>query len=156
MRFVPHPLAAAGALVALATTQSACSLPPVQAQPPDKADSTACRRVAQAWPSTVSGLEPYPVTTPSDAVRAWGERPESAVIARCGVTSPGPTTNTCFAADGVDWVQRNLSDGHQFVTYGREPAIEVLLPSGAHLDGSSLAAFARAAEKIPQGEHRCS
>lgn len=104
----------------------------------------------------VAGYEAYPVTTPSDAVRAWGKRPESAVIARCGVASPGPTTDMCFAANGVDWVESSLGDGRRYVTYGREPAIEVLVPKEAGVDGSVLASFAAAAKKIPQGEHRCS
>lgn len=143
---------AASAIAAL----TACSLPPVKANPANRASTAECAAAAKAWPLEVAGREPYPVTTPSDAVRAWGERPESAVIARCGVSSPGPTTQACFAANGVDWVESTLPDGRRYVTYGREPAIEVLVPTRAGLDGSVLASFAPAAQKIRQGEHRCS
>ena len=135
---------------------AACSLPPVEAKPADRANTPQCKAASSAWPAKVAGFEPYPVTTPSDAVRAWGERPESSVIARCGLTPPGPTTETCFEANGVDWVQSDLSDGRRYTTYGREPAIEVLVPKESKADASTLAAFAPAAKKIAQGERRCS
>lgn len=151
-----RPLAALTMGASLVVGLTACSLPPVKANPANRANTSECAAAAKAWPLEVVGLEPYPVTTPSDAVRAWGKRPESAVIARCGVSSPGPTTQTCFAANGVDWVELPLDDGRRYVTYGREPAIEVLVPKKAGLDGSVLASFAPAAQKIPQGRHRCS
>lgn len=152
----PARLVVLGFAGALTVSLAACSRPPVEAEPAPSATSTACTQVATAWPATLRGKDPYPVSTPSDAVRAWGDRPESSVIARCGVTLPGPTRDTCFSADGVDWVQAALSDGVKYVTYGRSPAIEVLIPFKANMDGSSLAAFSSAAKKIPQGPHHCS
>ena len=61
---------------------------------------------------------------------------DDVLIARCGVTSPGPTSDACFSANDVDWVQISVSGGTRYVTYGREPAIEVLVPSSANLDGT--------------------
>lgn len=86
----------------------------------------------------------------SDTVRAWGD---PAIIARCGVSSPGPTTDECFTVDGIDWVGVPLSDGYRFVTYGRSPAIEVLIPK--KYEGWSVAAFTAAAKTIPQGPRHC-
>ena len=108
------------------------------------------------WPKTVSGLDSYPDSANSPTVHAWGKHADEALIARCGVTSPGPTSDACFSANDVDWVQIPVSGGTRYVTYGREPAIEVLVPSSANLDGTLLAAFAPAAKKIAQGPHRCS
>ena len=45
----------------------------------------------------------------------------------CGLPAPAPTTDSCVVVDGVDWVVRELTDGTA-VTFGREPAIEVLVP----------------------------
>lgn len=136
---------------------TACSVPPVEAVPPVDADSAACTKADAQWPATVASLKPYPVTTPSDSVRAWGKRPEHAIIARCGVVPPGPTQDACIDVDGVDWVQRSLGkDGYQYVTYGREPGIEVLVPSDiGGTPATYLPAFTKAAKEIPQGSHKC-
>lgn len=144
------------ACLGTATLLASCSLPPVKAAVPAKANSAACRKVASAWPAKVSGLDAYPVNTPSDAVRAWGDRPEKAIIARCGLSMPGPSTDACTQVDGVDWVQRKLDDGYEFTTYGRDPAVQVLIPNDLGTAPLFLPAFTAAAEKIPQGTHRCS
>lgn len=108
------------------------------------------------WPTHVGSRDPYPVTTPSDAVRAWGTGTDNAVIARCGVDSPGPTTDSCIQVDDIDWVQSKVSGGYRFVTYGRTPALEVLVPTAASsTPGMLLPAFTAAAHTIPQGSHRC-
>ena len=93
-------------------------------------------------------------TDPTDpAVRAWGD---PAVIARCGLPEPGPTTDECLGVSGVDWVAHRLSDGVRFTTFGRSPAIEVLVPSAYAPEPLLLPAFAKAAAAIPQGSRHCS
>ena len=92
------------------------------------------------------------VSSKSPTVHAWGD---PAIIARCGVTSPGPTASGCVSVDGIDWVGSKLSDGGRYVTYGRTPAIEVLVPS-KYDNLPPLGAFTEAAKQIPQGSHRCS
>ena len=69
---------------------------------------------------------------------------------------PGPTTDQCLGVSGVDWVAHRLSDGVRFTTYGRSPAIEVLVPSDYSPEPLLLGAFTRAAQAVPQGERRCS
>lgn len=46
-------------------------------------------------------------TTTSQATAAWGD--PSAVILRCGVPTPGPTTDRCVTVNGVDWVIKDLT-----------------------------------------------
>ncbi len=89
----------------------------------------------------------------SPAVRAWGDPP---IVARCGVNPPGPTTDDCLTVDGVDWVATPLSDGTRFVTYGRDPAIEVLIPRGDQPEGSLLPVFAASAGALPTTGRHCS
>lgn len=132
-----------------------CSSSPIKATAPDKADTAACRKASAAWPTTVAGHGTHPVTSSSPAVRAWGGDADKAVIARCGVQMPGPTTDPCVQADDVDWVQHRLDDGYVFTTYGRDPAIEVLVPDGNGTAPLLLSAFTKAAHSIPQGPHRC-
>lgn len=119
----------------------------------DHASSPLCSRASGHWPSAVAGQKARAVSVDSPTVHAWGD---PAIIARCGVTSPGPTPDQCYDVSGIDWVGRDLSDGMSFVTYGRAPAIEVLVPKDYAPEPLVLGAFTQAAEQIPQGEHRCS
>lgn len=144
-----RPRLIAVALAAFALT--ACSSA-VDVTVPDKASDPLCDKVSQRWPDTVAQQEPQDVSVDSPAVSAWGD---PAIIARCGMTSPGPTTDQCIGASGVDWVVRDLKDGKAFVTYGREPAIEVLVPSDYAPEPLALGAFADAAKQIPQGDRKC-
>lgn len=117
-----------------------------------EAHDPLCGVVADRWPADVGGHERVAVRDDPPAVAAWGD---PAIIARCGATSPGPTTDDCVAADGVDWVGRRVEGGMVFVTYGRAPAVEVLVPSDYAPEPLVLGAFADAASAIRQGPHRC-
>ena len=91
-------------------------------------------------------------TADSDAVTAWGDPP---VIARCGLGALGPTTEQCLDVDGVDWVVRKASDGAVFTTFGRDPAIEVLVPNAYAPEPLLLPAFGAAAKALPANGHTC-
>lgn len=67
----------------------------------------------------------------------------------------GPTTDPCLNVSGIDWVAHQLSDGVRFTTYGRSPAIEVLVPRAYAPEPLLLPAFGAAASAIPQGERQC-
>jgi hypothetical protein len=67
----------------------------------------------------------------------------------------GPTTDQCLNVSGVDWVAHRLSDGVRFTTYGRTPAIEVLVPNAYQPEPLLLPAFGKAASAIAQGERHC-
>lgn len=129
---------------------AACST--IEAVPADRAQDPLCAQVAAAWPQTVGNRQRVETTADDQGVAAWGD---PAIIARCGVTSPGPTTHECIDADGIDWVALPLDDGTRFVSYGRSPAVEVLVPSDYAPEGLVLPAFAEATAHIPPGERRC-
>jgi hypothetical protein len=119
---------------------------------PPEAGSAACRAAAAHWPKTVGGQPLQPTSSSSDAVRAWGD---PAIIARCGLAPIGPTTDQCLNVSGIDWVAHQLTDGVRFTTYGRTPAIEILVPSAYRPEPLLLPAFGAAASAIPQGEWHC-
>jgi len=119
---------------------------------PANAGSAACRSAATQWPKTVGGQTLRATSSSSAAVRAWGDPP---IIARCGMPPIGPTTDTCLDVSGIDWVAHRLTDGVRFTTYGRTPAIEVLVPSAYQPEPLLLPAFGKAAAAIPQGERHC-
>lgn len=148
-RFVTIRLATS-CLVLLAVATGCSS--GVEVTPPPGATSAACQRMSALWPQTVSNQQVVKSSSDSPAVHSWGD---PAIIARCGVTSSGPTTQDCIDASGVDWVAQKLSDGYRFTTFGRTPAIEVLVPSAYAPEPLVLPAFAKAARSIPQGTHHC-
>ena len=91
-------------------------------------------------------------TADTEAVVAWGDPP---VIARCGLGALGPTTEQCLDVDGVDWVVREASDGAVFTTFGRDPAIEVLVPDAYAPEPLLLPAFGDAARALPGNGRTC-
>jgi hypothetical protein len=119
---------------------------------PAGAGSAACRAAATHWPRSVGGHSLRPTSSSSAAVRAWGE---PAIIARCGLAPVGPTTDPCLDVSGIDWVAHQLTDGVRFTTYGRSPAIEILVPSAYKPEPLLLPAFGAAAAAIPQSERHC-
>jgi hypothetical protein len=124
----------------------------VEVTVPAEAGSQACRSVAAHWPKTVGGQTRRTTSSSSAAVSAWGDPP---VIARCGLPPIGPTTDSCLDVSGVDWVAHQLTDGVRFTTYGRTPAIEILVPGAYKPEPLLLPAFGEAAAAIPQGQRRC-
>ena len=124
----------------------------VEVAVPAAASDPACTAASTKWPASVSGQQAAQVRTPSPAVRAWGD---PSIIARCGVAAPGPTTLECLTVDGVDWVVEPLSDGTRFTTYGRSPAIEVLVPKRYAPEPLLLPAFGTAASALPETGRRC-
>ncbi|PWJ25938.1 uncharacterized protein DUF3515 [Branchiibius hedensis] len=137
-----------------------CGSDTPSASPADNAADPLCASVSAHWPTTVGGKDRVRIDVSGDqssadvakTVAAWGD---PAIIARCGVAAPGPSTD-CIEADNIDWVMSSLSDGKRFVTYGRVPAIEVLVPSSYSPEPLVLSAFDEAAAQVPQNSHRCS
>lgn len=123
----------------------------VDVSPAPSATAASCAAAGRLWPATVANQKSVETSSSSATVHAWGD---PAIIVRCGVTSPGPSTD-CVQADGIDWVSQSLSDGTRLTTYGRAPAIEVLVPHNYDPPGLLLSAFTAAAKSIPQGSHRC-
>lgn len=108
--------------------------------PGEHAADPVCAEVLRATPDTLLGLERR--STSAQATTAWGD---PAVTVRCGVAPPGPTTQRCLTVErpdgtSVDWIALEGDDAllpeharqgqgsWAFVTYGRTPAIEVVVP----------------------------
>lgn len=96
---------------------------------PDAADPQ-CAPVMLALPEVLAG-DLRKARTTSQATAAWGDG-GAAVVLRCGVAPPGPSPD-CQRVESpggtVDWIVQAGDDGTwRFTTYGREPAIEVVVP----------------------------
>ncbi len=79
--------------------------------------------------------------TTAQATTAWGD---PAIVLRCGIDPPGPTTERCETVStpggpSIDWLvvpdapeaeaDPAIATDWTFTTYGRVPAVEVLVPA---------------------------
>jgi len=120
---------------------------------PNAADPM-CAEVMLAVPDEL-GTDLPKVQTDSQATAAWGE-PGAAVTMRCGVTQVGPAADCQHVDSGdgtaVDWIVTTDEEGTwSFVTYGREPAVEVIVPPAVTENHSTsfIADLARAVTQVP-------
>lgn len=143
---------AATGLVAVATALllSGCA-PTVDLAPAAHAGDPRCAAVTVRLPDTVAGLASR--ETNAQATGAWGD--PARVLLRCGVPDPGPTTLPCVTALGIDWVV-DASDEKaiSYTTFGRDPAIQVVVDHTAVSDSTVLADLKPAVTVIPQ-THKC-
>jgi len=128
------------AVAALAVAGCAAAVP-VEAAP--YASDPICAEVVLALPDELNGMPRR--TAGGQATAAWGD-PRDPVVLRCGVEPPGPTTDPCVTADdgdlAVDWVAVSTehADGSAtwtFTTYGRSPAVEVVVPASVTAEHST-------------------
>ena len=97
-------------------------------QPAEAANDPACAEVMVRVPDVVAGLDRR--STNAQSTAAWGD--PAAVILRCGLPDGGPSVLPCFTVDNVDWLRDDANNPNfTFVTYGRNPAVEVLIDSTA-------------------------
>ncbi len=111
----------------LAVALSGCATPLVVSPAPHAADPH-CASVMLAMPDTVGGLDRHATT--SQATDAWGD--EYPILVRCGVDVPAPTTDACVTITTTgytaDWIVREDNDSWIATTYGRNPAVEAIVP----------------------------
>ena len=123
----------------------------VPVSPAEHATDPDCAALLIATPDTLGdGLERRRTT--AQASTAWGD---PAVVLRCGLEPPGPTTDRCETVGtpggpSVDWLvvpesaepaedapdepaaaEPGTGTDWTFVTYGRVPAVEVYVPAAA-------------------------
>lgn len=142
-----HPLLrrlAAGSAVLSALGLSACA-PALVVKPADDPANPACAMVMLRLPEQVGGFDKRPTSSQSTA--AWGD--PAAAILRCGMPKPAPTTDPCVVVDEVDWISARADEGTwRFITYGREPAVEVLVSQTEMAGATALAEVASAVKSI--------
>ncbi|WP_427921447.1 DUF3515 domain-containing protein [Streptomyces sp. cg40] len=115
------------------------------------AHAAACTRIAKDYPAVLEGHRRAETGTPGVAV--WGDE---AVVLRCGLEPPAPTTDLCVSVNGVDWVYRQSQSRNGLkvvVTYGRTPAVEVTLSEQDTALDSALVDVSRIVRPIRQQSH---
>ena len=124
--------AAAGALILLGAL-AGCSTT-IHVDAAEDADNPACADVSVLLPDAIGDLDR--VWTDAQATGAWGD---PTVVLRCGVDVPAPSDLVCQTIGGVDWLVLAQEDERQrLVSYGRDPAIEVIIKRGSDIDFRSI------------------
>jgi hypothetical protein len=92
--------------------------------------------------------------TDAQATGAWGT--PTALILRCGLPEVQASTLKCVTAGGVDWlVDPSQAPSYRFITFGRNPATEVIVDSEKASGVSALEAVAPAVLAGAQAERTC-
>lgn len=127
-----------GCLAALTVTLGGCTAA-VSVPPGEYAADPVCGEILQWLPQSIGGAERRSIT--SQATAAWGD---PAITVRCGIDPPAPTTDRCITVTAgeldVDWIvledeelpgyARQDQGSWVFRSYGRLPAVEVVVPAG--------------------------
>ncbi len=110
-----------------------------------------CTALMARLPATVLGR-----TRRSLDVKGVAEWGDPAIVLRCGVTVPGPTTDPGSAVDDVCWVQTQSKKYYEFTSFGHTPATQVLLPvSLASTGESALVDLNEAVAGTPKNTLEC-
>lgn len=132
----------AAVALGVAAAMAGCARP-VTVEAAEFAPDPVCGQVILALPHQLGALSQVPTT--SQATVAWGA---GEIIVRCGVAPPPPTDERCISVTSsagvtIDWIDpepgSELIPPHAdaeggawtFVTYGRVPAIEVVIAAAS-------------------------
>lgn len=112
-------------LLALPLLLTGCA-PTVHLLPAEEANSVACAELMVRLSDKVDGLTRR--STDAQSTAAWGE--PAAVIFRCGLPEVTVSELKCISEEGVDWlVDDSKAPSYRFITFGRNPASEVIVDS---------------------------
>jgi hypothetical protein len=112
-------------IVVLPLLLTGCA-PTVHLSPAEQANSVACAELMVRLSDEVDGLTRR--STDAQSTAAWGE--PAAVIFRCGLPEVTVSELKCISEEGVDWlVDDSKAPSYRFITFGRNPASEVIVDS---------------------------
>ncbi|MDH6239168.1 DUF3515 domain-containing protein [Aurantimicrobium minutum] len=119
----------------------------VPMKPAEDSNNPECANVTVRLPDTVSDLAKR--ETNAQATGAWGT--PAAVLLTCGVEVPGPTTLPCVSINDVDWIEDDSQAPlYRYTTYGRTPAVEVVIDSEAVSGTTTLVDLGPAVSVLPK------
>ena len=112
-------------LLVLPLVLSGCAAT-VHLSPAERANSVTCANLQVRLPDEVDGLTKR--ATDAQSTAAWGE--PAAVLYRCGLPEVTVSELKCVSSEGVDWlIDDSAAPSYRFITFGRNPASEVIIDS---------------------------
>jgi hypothetical protein len=149
-RRTPRTLAILGAVIALAAGLTGCTNAVSMSAAPS-ANAAACAAVQVRLPATVDSKFDLRNTN-AQATAAWGD-PEVAIY-HCGVAVPTVSDLPCFSQGGVDWIRDDRGDQVVFTTFGRSPAVQVVVDS-TKTTSTVVQELSDAVSSLPKDGHEC-
>ncbi|WIE81966.1 DUF3515 family protein [Curtobacterium sp. MCPF17_021] len=149
-RRTPRTLAIVGAVITLAAGLTGCTNAVSMSAAPS-ANAAACAAVQVRLPATVDSKFDLRNTN-AQATAAWGD-PEVAIY-HCGVAVPTVSDLPCFSQGGVDWIRDDRGDQVVFTTFGRSPAVQVVVDS-TKTTSSVVQELSDAVSSLPKDGHEC-
>lgn len=127
MRLRRSLLTPAAASVALAAGLTGCSPVVSMAPAAEHANDPGCAEVTVRLPETISSYELR--QTDAQGAAAWGD--PTVVLLYCGVPVPEVSELPCVEIAGIYWLREEVDAGFAFTTYGRDPAVRVVVDPDA-------------------------
>ncbi|MCS6570736.1 DUF3515 domain-containing protein [Curtobacterium flaccumfaciens pv. flaccumfaciens] len=149
-RRTPRTLAIVGAVIILAAGLTGCTNAVSMSAAPS-ANAAACAAVQVRLPATVDSKFDLRNTN-AQATAAWGD-PEVAIY-HCGVAVPTVSDLPCFSQGGVDWIRDDRGDQVVYTTFGRSPAVQVVVDS-TKTTSSVVQELSDAVSSLPKDGHEC-
>ncbi|MFJ3382452.1 DUF3515 family protein [Curtobacterium sp. NPDC090217] len=143
-------LAGLGVVVALAAGLTGCTNAVTMTAAPS-ANAAACAAAQVRLPDAVDTK--YQLrNTNAQSTAAWGD--PSAALYHCGVAVPTVSDLPCFSKGSVDWIRDDEGKQIVYTTFGRDPAVQVVIDSTKTTD-QVLQDIGNAVETLPKDGHEC-
>jgi hypothetical protein len=112
----------------------------------EDANNPLCAEVSVRYPAQISDLDKR--WTNAQATTAYGD--PAAILVRCGLEPVYVSTLPCVSASNIDWlVDDSAAPNFRFISFGRDPAVEVIVDSEKASGVSALDSLAQAVSKLP-------
>ncbi len=121
------PAALAAALLALPVVVTGCSATVAMSPAAEFANDPSCADVvAHLYRPTPQAIGDYALrTTDAQGTAAWGT--PTVALLYCGVPVPEVSDVDCIEYNGVYWLREVVEAGYAFTTYGRDPAVRLVV-----------------------------
>lgn len=118
----------------------------VNLEPAQDANDPACAEVSVRYPDEIGDLKQR--YTNAQATTAYGD--PAAVLVRCGLEPVFASTLPCVSAGEVDWLVDDAdAPNFRFISFGRTPAVEVIVDSESASGITTLESLSQAVSKLP-------
>ena len=118
----------------------------VNLEPAQDANDPACAEVSVRYPDEIGDLKQR--YTNAQATTAYGD--PAAVLVRCGLEPAFASTLPCVSAGEVDWLVDDAdAPNFRFISFGRTPAVEVIVDSESASGITALESLSQAVSKLP-------
>uniref|UniRef100_A0A942YAN0 DUF3515 family protein n=1 Tax=Neobacillus citreus TaxID=2833578 RepID=A0A942YAN0_9BACI len=149
-RRTPRLIAIIGVAVGLAAGLAGCTNA-VQVSAAPSANDAACAAAQVRLPETV-GQSFALRNTNAQSTAAWGD--PAVALYHCGVAVPTVSDLPCFSKGSVDWIRDDRGDQIVYTTFGRSPAVQVVIESAKTTD-QVLQDIGNAVSTLPEDGHEC-